>query len=143
MLNFIKTLFKRKPKMTKHEIINETIEFYSADISRRSTNPVSNLGCAYNFENGNHCAVGRVLLPKYQKQGTKLLGNTAVISTLILEQKVKSVDELLLPKYRGHDVRFWRKLQCLHDRGFYWQDGGLTDQGLDYANELLETYKSN
>lgn len=143
MLNFIKNLFERTPRLTKVEIINETIEFYSADTTRRSVNPKSKLGCSYNYENGNHCAVGRVMLPKYQKRGTKLKGNTATVGTLLEELKIKKIDNILQPQYRGHDIRFWRKLQILHDRSHYWQENGLTDVGLDYANELLETYKSN
>lgn len=133
----------RTKRLTKEEIILETIEFYSADTTRRSVDADSTTGCAYNHENGNHCAVGRLMLPKYQKQGTKLAGNKATVGVLLDELKIKSLDKLLLPQYHGHDVTFWRRLQYLHDRSHYWQENDLTTQGLAYANELIDTYKSN
>lgn len=144
MLNFIKDLFKRTPRLTKEEIINETIEFYSADTTRRSVNPDNDSkGCAYNHANGNHCAVGRLMLPEYKKLGTKLTGNNETVEVFIKELKVKSLDKVLLPQYRGHELSFWRKLQVLHDRGYHWQENDLTTKGLEYANALIEHYKSN
>lgn len=128
----------RTKRLTKEEIINETVDFYSADISRRSINVGTNIGCAYNHESGNHCAFGRYMKPKYQEQGPKLAGNTSTVGTLLDAQKVKKVDSLLQPQYHGHDITFWRKLQRLHDTSYYWQEGGLTEIGKDYLIEIKE-----
>lgn len=128
-------LFKLK-RLSKAEIINETIEFYSADISRRSTQQGGLGGCKYNHENGNHCAVGRFMRPKYQNQGTKLKGNTNGIGVFLNVQKLKSLDKALLKPYRGHETRFWSKLQSLHDDGHFWEIGGLTEKGKEALEEL-------
>lgn len=125
----------RTKRLTKEEIINETVDFYSADILRRSVGGGWG-GCKYNHENGNHCAVGRVLLPKYHEQGTKLKGNSNGIGLFMDEQDIKSLDVVLQKKYRGHEIGFWRKLQNLHDEGNYWEIGGLTLLGKEYVEEI-------
>ena len=130
-------LFRTK-RLTKEEIINETVNFYSADISRRSVSNDGFGGCKYNHANGNHCAVGRVLLPKYHKQGTKMKGNTNGIGIFMGEQNIKSLDVVLQKQYRGHETSFWRGLQNLHDEGNYWKIGGLTERGKKYVEELKE-----
>jgi hypothetical protein len=129
--------FKTK-RLTKEEIINETVEFYSADISRRSIegNVSIGNGCKYNHENGNHCAVGRLLLPKYQKQGTNLKGNANGISAFMDYQKIKKLDKALQKQYQGHKVLFWRDLQNLHDESKHWEVGGLTEIGKEFVEEL-------
>jgi hypothetical protein len=134
--------FKTK-RLTKEEIINDTLAFYSADITRRSVNVGTSIGCAYNHDSGNHCAFGRYMKPKFQEQGPKLEGNTSTVATLLAEQKLKKVDSLLLSQYHGHDIIFWCKLQYLHDRSHYWKEGGLTQEGEDYLKEIKEKYKSN
>lgn len=135
----------RTKRLTKEEIINETVAFYSADVTRRSSNgdKYGSNGCKYNHENGNHCAVGRLLLPKYQNQGVKLKGNTSTVGCFMDEHKLKTIDEALQKPYRGHKLDFWRSLQTLHDNGSNWQNDGLTEKGQVRVEDIKENYKSN
>lgn len=115
--------------MTKLDIIEETVNYYSIDISRRSIN---NKGvCMYNSPNGNHCAIGRCLLKKYKEQGTELKCNTLCVKSLFLHYNKSTIDEILEEKYRGHDISFWEDLQDLHDNDQYWCPTGLTKEGTE------------
>lgn len=141
MFKFIKNLFnsKNQNKLTKLEIINETVEFYSANPTKlRSTSKKG--GCAYNGENDTHCAIGRCLLPKYQEQGNELKGNSNGLKFFLDINSLK-LDEVLQENYRGHEYPFWLALQNLHDESYLWCEKGLTESGKEYVETLIKTYK--
>lgn len=124
-------------KLSKIEILNETVEFYSKNPQLRA---VGDGGmCCYNGGNGRHCAVGRCLLKMYQKQGFKLKGNTTDLSSL-LDEHDKSLSSMLQVKYRGHVISFWRDLQSLHDTHAYWSDNGITELGQTEVTRLSAKY---
>ncbi len=127
--------------MTKLEILNETVAFYSADVTRRSV--IIGGDCAYNGDNGTHCAVGRCLLPKYHEMGDKLPENHWTINALVIENECQSLDEMLQEQYRGHEVEFWRHLQILHDTVECWDASGITTFGELRTNDILEMFQSN
>jgi hypothetical protein len=121
--------------MTKIEIINETVNFYSEDTSRRS----KNLGkCMYNSGDGRHCAIGRCFLPEYREQSSNFEGNSLGVEELSFNYD--GLDKLLLNEYRGHSTRFWVDLQWIHDNDAFWGEHGLTDKGKDKVQELKERY---
>lgn len=136
MLNIFN--FLRTKPLTREQIINETVKFYSADIKRRSSNLDGDSGCKYNSSNGTHCAVGRCLLPIYKNQGIELKGNTNGIAFFLSIQGLNSIDEAVVKKYRGHSLDFWRDLQDLHDTGKNWQLSGLTQDGKKFVEILKE-----
>jgi len=122
--------------MTKHEIIDETVEYYEINpIGRRSIkDPALSGGCFYYRENDGiiqMCAVGRCMVDpkKYAPSG-------AYVSTLLEGEG----EEILKPEYRGHEAVFWRDLQQLHDSSTYWNLQGLSDEGKDYVLNLKKEY---
>lgn len=123
--------------MTKTKIINETVEFYSADTSRRATNPGGS--CSYSIKILNdeerNCAVGRCMTGK----ALEVYGHQ-IESVYGLDRKA-NLDTLLRKKYHGHEVNFWTDLQRLHDSELNWQQNGLTETGKSLVIQLLETYK--
>jgi hypothetical protein len=124
-------------QLTKLEILNETVEYYSADPKRRSYNTVD--GCTFNGKDGTHCAVGRCLLPEYQEQGFYLEGNSQIFAKFA-ESRGKEFDDVLQEQYRGHEMKFWERLQHLHDTHDNWDKSGITFEGELAVNEFYEIY---
>lgn len=125
-------------KLTKQEILEETIKFYSENPNLRG---VVDGGCAYNGGSGKHCAIGRCLMVKHKKLGINFRGNGQSVHSLIRINNVSSVDEMLSPKYRGHGLTFWENLQKLHDEVSHWDDNGITEKGKVFAEHLrLDIY---
>jgi hypothetical protein len=120
-------------QLSKLEIIEETIKFYSEDINRRAL--VGDL-CAYNTEDGKHCAVGRCFTEDVKKQGINFEFNTG--------RGVESFDfqSLLQEQYKGHETYFWRQLQQLHDSigSVYWDENGITESGKQKAERIKEHF---
>ncbi len=125
-------------RLTKLEILNEIVDFYSTDTNRRSLNEGSS--CVYNGPSGNHCAVGRCLLPVYHEMGEDLAGNDDDINTLIELNNNNSLDEMLQEQYRGHELSFWTKLQLFHDAPENW-DSGITTEGEFDVNTIIKLFK--
>ena len=135
--------------MTKTEIIIETKEFYEKN--PKELRAIEKDNCAYNTENGNHCALGRCLLPKYHKLGTELDNNKRTILALVLaysdkeyeeEEEEVDLDFMLQKKYKGHSFDFWLDLQMFHDREINWDDKGLSSIGESSYLNLLKEYKN-
>ncbi len=122
--------------MNKIDIIKETAAFYSEDTKRRS---LDNSGaCVFNGNNDTHCAVGRFLLAKFKEMGQDLPSNSFPMEQLIESNNAIDIDDMLEPKYRGHDFNFWRDLQWLHDNNGHWTIDGITINGEREVNDLLE-----
>lgn len=128
--------------MTKLEIINETVEFYSADPKRRSffIDEEDKQKCLYNGKNGEHCAVGRCLEDKYHEMGQDLPKNSFMLRDLFMGNDVNSLDEMLKEKYRGHERMFWSDLQKLHDNPNNWTKTGISQIGQFYVDILINQY---
>tara|TARA_S200002703_G_scaffold89317_2_gene77096 strand:- start:116 stop:544 length:429 start_codon:yes stop_codon:yes gene_type:complete len=142
--------------MTQSEIVDETIAYYSKDVSRRSiiVSPNAELTtCMYQGPKPEQmCAVGRCLLPDLRKEMVKNPsfnqgGITRVVQTnnkdhdAILDDE--SFNKCLQEKYRGHSFEFWKALQGLHDTNKYWDEEGLTEEGTEEANKIrTEIFKS-
>lgn len=118
---------------TKLEIIDETVNFYSADPKGRRA--VSADGtCEYASLDGKQCAVGRCM-------GTGADFNyLGTVSTYAKEKGVGVFQSHLRPEYRGHSLLFWVSLQRLHDYNENWCHSGLTDIGQVQANRLKRSF---
>lgn len=124
-------------KMTKLEILDETVKYY-----KTHKRGLSDEGFCVNITNrGSMCAVGRCV---DKELISKLKGlEDIAVGSLSLELGKDTTDECLQPQYRGHREEFWEDLQDLHDRGIHWsknKSGGqvLTMQG-DKAVELIKS----
>lgn len=113
---------------TKLEIINETVEYYSEDVSRRATNDKGR--CEY-YINGKMCAFGRCMInPQF-----KYVSDDPTLGIKNVDQ-----DPLLKKEYRGHENEFWVDLQNLHDNQYHWDKGGLTEFGQKYVEKLKKKW---
>lgn len=125
-------------RLSKLEILNETVQFYSEDVSRRS----KYLGaCVYNGDNGSHCAVGRCFTPSLKAEGKKLAKNQECdIENFLEARNLDSIDSVLDEKYHGHNLQFWTELQRLHDLDIHWTDKGLSEMGEYRVNDIKEKF---
>jgi hypothetical protein len=110
--------------MTRVEIINDTVAYYSEDTSRRGLSP-NGESCEYLTGEGKMCAVGRCLLPSARKKVEAWVGAVEIAKNL----GKRDLDSVLSKKYTGHAEKFWAELQVLHDRSVYWDDKGITKEG--------------
>ena len=79
-------------------------------------------------------------LSKYKKEGPSFVANSSYFNHAHLVLRLKSHDNILIPKVRGHSTDFWYSLQRLHDRGYYWNKKGLSNQGKKKVEALLKKY---
>ena len=123
---------------TKREIIDETIAYYSEDVSRRA---VKGHRCVYmNFDSPHKqmCAVGRCIDYTHEK-ATMAYKSLDTASGLIREFS----DNIFLPEYRGHDRQFWKDLQSFHDNKKNWNNKanvGLSDHGEHELKRLCKKW---
>jgi hypothetical protein len=130
--------------MTKEEIIRETVEYYK-DASKRGYDEVKE-ACMYLTEGGNMCAVGRCLIP-----GSMMEVKRPFIPLKMVEMEgcqasvmnIENLEEILKPEYRGHSIKFWIRLQNLHDSYEFYTDGTMNEQGLEHAKYLWREWESD
>lgn len=126
--------------MTKIEIIDDTVAYYSADVTRRSKQLVNNkVQCTYKGPEGRECAFQRVVeddLSEYDCSTTFGYGESA--ASII----VKKEDLKFKEGYEGHDKNFWGAIQHLHDMDVHWDENGLSEKGNKYVEDLKETFSN-
>jgi len=67
-------------RLTAKQIVEETRNFYDDGNNERAVDRRGN--CVYNTDWHTHCAIGRCLMVKYQRQGMFLEGNASSIGGL-------------------------------------------------------------
>lgn len=110
------------------DFLQETVDYYSEDVSRRAT---KNSKCLYKTGDGRMCAVGRCLDP--EKYELWMEGNSVELSP--------EIEEALKPQYRGFDVSFLQHVQDLHDKNINWGENGLTYEGEEAVKSIRENIK--
>ena len=128
--------------MTKQEILQEIIDFYT-EVPGRRTAILGKHACTYNSSDGCHCAVGKYLLPELREQGTDMLGNTYVIDDLVRMNTGKdreAINELLVEEVRGYETDFWSHMQCLHDNPNFWDETTITYKGAVWIRTLCQLH---
>lgn len=118
--------------MTAIELIDETVEYYSQDTSRRAVDEDD--FCSYK-KKGKMCAVGRCIL---KKQNTKLTGSAKNINRC---GKMINLEDILKTKYKGFPMDLWMDLQAIHDVSRYWDADGLSEFGKDRVEQAKERWK--
>lgn len=121
---------------TKKQIIEETVDFYSADPKGRRS--IYGGSCLYLSTSGCKCAVGRYLRTDIEIKGLRL--PSVSIDSLCDYNNVNHIDSLLIEEVRGHGYEFWNDLQQLHDYDGYWDNNKISYEGRKYAHELLKRY---
>lgn len=118
------------------DLIDETVNYYSEDPSRRSQDPIT-WRCFYLSENGNKCAVGRCIDPKkYDPKWDRLDSISVSELECQIESSGEVFEDIFLDKYKGFFIKFWADLQMLHDEISFWDSKGLTREGQDYVDSL-------
>lgn len=118
-------------QLTKLEIIEETVKYYSEDVNRRAMNKEG--GCMYKNNEGEMCAVGRCLI-----DAEEFARFEGWVDALDIEFNLESI---LKDQYTGHTIDFWKDLQDLHDNPMNWNPDALTKEGRDFVNHLEEKWK--
>jgi len=122
------------PVKSVKEIVNETVKYYR-------THPMGIIGdkCKYFIEEtGAMCAVGRCL-----EQPELFKNQNGCVLFLV---QFDCLDSKLKPEYRGHNINFWKHLQCLHDTSNYWTGrtpNSLTLDGLNYKNWIISEFSAD
>lgn len=120
--------------MTKTKIIQETVGFYSADVTRRSINEKTGR-CEYKGPNGKECAFQRCVetnLSEFDK------GSSLSAFAIMKEDNDISFKQ----GYEGYSAEFWNNVQTFHDSHSNWNGDGLSEMGKKSLNTLLELYKN-
>ncbi len=117
--------------MTKKELLDSTIEYYSEDVNRRCTNGDA---CYYNPVSlgkegiSQGCAIGRWMLPSIRKRADGYGLVHALPSHFIPDSLSK------LP------MSYLADIQTLHDKGEFWNKSGLSKAGTRYVKTLTERW---
>lgn len=131
MRNLI-NLFRGKRKMSKVDVINDTVAFYSEDTSRRSfVGEGFHQRCKYNGPDGKKCAFARFVDGTVDESLEGKSAGDVIENGIKLKPEVAHIE----------DIPFWNGIQGLHDYGRFWDDKGLTEKGKKMVEQLLEEYK--
>ena len=125
-------------QLTIMQILEETVKFYDDDPTRRSLlGPGEDqYNCVYASEDGQNCAIGRCLTEEALEQDPDSHTDSSVSGVWY---DMTSLDKSLRPQYRGHTMRFWERIQHLHDTPNYWDMKGLTNMGhVAFAEMMLK-----
>lgn len=106
----------------RKEFLDETVEFYSEDVSRRAINEIGK--CRYRMNNGNKCAIGRWIPDEKYKLS---LEGTSCNSEML---------KILPDEIQELGCKFLWMVQQLHDRPQHWNKEGLTEEGKKYIKEI-------
>lgn len=122
------------PVMTIEEIVRETVAFYSDKKNSRSV--AADGSCSYLNKRGDSCAVGRCIEEDCLAFVAECEEKHGEFNVLNFETRVGTkLEENLKEQYLGHSVRFWSKLQILHDMSWHWVGNVLTEAGKTYIRE--------
>ena len=114
---------------TKIEIINEVATHFNLQ------NRAIDFSGEYSYitEEGKKCAVGMFLSEKLSNN-YNAYSSTSLFGALGFE--------ILKDEYRIESIYFWSRLQSFHDDEENWSDGGLSEQGEQEKQRLLNTFKN-
>lgn len=115
------------------EIIAETVAFYGEDTDRRGLDCDGD--CLYRTADGKECAVGRCMI---DSDNVEPAGGSP--GSVWGNEDMDAMDSDLYPQYRGQSMRFWSRLQDLHDTDENWNDDGITVQGQLVADRLKKEF---
>ncbi len=108
---------------SKAEIISLAATYYSNNPQRRGVKADGNgVGCVYQNEAGNRCAVGLFVT------NIELIDEIDMTNAVELWNHTQ-IDDVVYPAYEGHSTGFWQELQNFHDSASNFDDNGLSEKG--------------
>ncbi|AGO47915.1 hypothetical protein Phi40:1_gp050 [Cellulophaga phage phi40:1] len=107
-------------------LLNETVQYYSEDLSRRGVESKGSNFCKYRAEGGGMCAVGRCMLDgldygELNNRGGLYSLAGVKISTVDKSKPLPELDIYLKDEYKGYPVIVWEFLQIIHDDSANWK----------------------
>jgi len=127
-------------RLTKHQIIDETVDYYNNNPRSIRTDYEGASSCYYYHPDNNiQCAFSRCTKEEFKD---KLIEQNESTVTNALSNLMLELDSILQDKYKGHDISFWEHIQRIHDKDSYWTNSKLNSSGIAFVNELKEKYKN-
>jgi len=117
-------------------LLKDTIAYYSADTTKRcmiNTSTCRYLGESLDKPHSDGCAVGRLLTPELRLQFDRMFPDKTV--------HYKPLFNLLPQEVQAYGVDFLGDLQNLHDFSSYWDENGLSKDGLIRKDVIMSKYK--
>jgi hypothetical protein len=122
---------KLKLSQTRQELLDNTVAFYSEDVTRRAFDKEKGQ-CMYHTEDGRNCAIGREL--RYPENfGVKEGMPDAGIGE-------NDLFDSLPKRLRSMGQDFLSDIQHLHDHKSYWGDNELSMAGESFVAQLYVKY---
>ena len=125
---------------TQLELLNETVEYYSANPERRC---VTQSACYYSSEKAGKpglsegCAIGRKLDPQ-----TRLIFDSQGIGGIGRVFKRTDLFEMLPESIKIMEERFLVMLQSLHDNDQFWTKTSISEKGTDEVERIKDYLKT-
>lgn len=113
-------------KQARLDFLNETVQYYSEDVKRRA---VENVSCRYKTRDGKKCALGRWIPDNLYNENIEGCGVEDLISRDLLPDNIKILG-----------AKFLMHVQRLHDFSGSWDKTRLTENGIDYVEEIKRQY---
>jgi hypothetical protein len=128
-----------KTEMLK--LLEDTIQFYSEDVSRRSVKDNGRGGhICYYSHNRKKCAIGRLLTPEELEWWAQVAENK--FAELENSSYRHMVEICGVPvNLQGFDPVFLTDLQSLHDNDRHWGENGLTEKGKEWVGEIKRQFE--
>jgi hypothetical protein len=121
-----------KPKMSACEVIDFVVDYYGADLSRRSVAAGERRRCLYNGAHGRHCAFALFV----ENPQDLIEGESCC-------EQDEACMRVEVRKLGASDAYFWLELQQLHDEDLNWDSSalnGLSQQGNATVAKLKADY---
>jgi hypothetical protein len=114
-------------QITPLELIEETVQYYESNPSRRSVKN-NYWSCYYKHpDNGNMCAVGRC----FNEHGMSLYQDSASVFSELMFLQAK---EIFKEQYHSIPLQLWKELQLYHDE--MWGDKETDAMRAEYVEKL-------
>lgn len=120
-------------------ILQDTVNYYEKNPDRRC---VSSTGCRYDSKTlgleGEGCAIGR-LVTEETREKLDIYPDLAVGGKNF---KGNQIADIQWGEYINSNIDFFTDLQGLHDEDGYWNEVGLTDEGVERYEYILTTLEN-
>ena len=118
---------EKSVEQLRKEFLDETVAFYSEDVSRRAVED-DNVTCRYRIDE-KKCAIGRHIPDEIYHNSIEGGG---IESLLVRECLPKEIIDL--------GISFLNHVQALHDNNFNWNEHGLSDSGELHYNAIIKIF---
>jgi hypothetical protein len=132
--------------MTQEQLLKDTINYYSANPAKRRCISNRSSTCYYSPEKAKKplregCAIGRHLAPKTKIAFDALASSMFAISAISAIMEVGANKAMMPDWMQKMNPEFLRRVQGLHDWSEYWDVQGLTRDGKERVNDIINYFR--